>query len=77
MLLIYFLIGFVQDFLVGRYTKCLCSGAALQAAILSVIITILSVFVLDKILIEKDLLIAITYLSGLGAGTYCATKLNK
>lgn len=77
MLLVYFLIGFTQDALVARYTKCTCQGEALWAANLSVVITILSVFVLGKILIEKDLVTAIMYFIGLWAGTYCATKLNK
>lgn len=75
--LMYFSVGFTQDALVCRYTKCTCSGAALPAAVLSVVISILSVFVLDKILIEKDLVITMVYFSGLFAGTYCATRLNK
>jgi multisubunit Na+/H+ antiporter MnhF subunit len=77
MLLVYFLIGFTKDALVARYTKCTCQGADLWAANLSVAIEILSIFVLSKIIIERNLAIAIAYFLGLWLGTYCATKLNK
>lgn len=77
MFIVYFVIGFAQDFLVARYTKCTCMGEALSAANLSFLITILSVFVLNKILIEKNLIAAIMYLGGIWLGTFVATKLNK
>lgn len=77
MLLLIFFIGFTQDFLVARYTKLTCQGAALSAANMSVLITILSVFVLGKILVDKNMAYAVSYFIGLWCGTFVATRLNK
>jgi hypothetical protein len=74
--LLYFCIGFIQDFLVARYTKCTCQGMALQAANTGTLISILSVFVWGEILINRNIPIGIGYFCGLWLGTYIATKLN-
>jgi hypothetical protein len=49
---------------------------ASQAANTGTLISILSVFVLGEILIDRNIPIAIGYFFGLWIGTYTGTKLN-
>ncbi len=75
--LIYFAVGFAQDFIITFYYQAIAKEKAASSAALSTIITLVNIFVLYAILNNVGQQVAsviIVYALGNGAGTFTVVK---
>jgi len=77
-IIIYFLVGLMQDFVIALYTRLVNEGAALSSAVLSTLITVINLAVIYSILIrfdsERSIFAIIAYALGNGVGTFIGVK---
>ncbi len=77
-IIVYFLVGLLQDFIIALYTRLINKGAAISSAVLSTLITIINLAVIYSILArfdsEKSILAILAYALGNGVGTFIGTK---
>ena len=77
-IIIYFLVGLIQDFLIAFYYRLVTKGAGFPAGFLSFLITIINLAViytiLEKFNLETSFLAIFAYAIGNGVGTYIGVK---
>ncbi|MDO8524472.1 MAG: DUF5698 domain-containing protein [bacterium] len=77
-LILYFLVGILQDFLLTLNWRFIAKEKAIPAAIFSFIVTITSMLVLYNIITqldkERSIVTIITYALGVGVGTILGIK---
>jgi len=74
--LLLFFAGFIQDFLVTKYTQCIFRDRAGAGANLGTFVSALGVYVLNKIEVGNLIIPSIFYFAGLWFGTYVGIKLK-
>lgn len=73
----YFLFGFFLDVIITAYTLRIVEKKAGQAALLSILITIINLFVYDRIITSGSFLVpTLAFAAGCGLGTYITIKKN-
>ncbi len=79
-LIIFFLVGVLEDFLFTLYTRFVAKGKAIPAAIFSFLTTVIGMLVLYNILVqlesEKSILAIIIYALGIGVGAMVGMKVK-
>ena len=80
-LIIYFLAGVLQDFLLTLNFRYISRGKTVAATISSFIVTIVSLVVLYDIITrlhsQKSIIAIVVYASGIATGTFLAMKVKK
>ena len=69
-------LGFLDDWLAALYTRLTASGRAFAAANISVLITLLTIFVFYRFIVGHEMLAIFSYCFGIWFGTYTATKMD-
>lgn len=79
-LVLYFLVGVLQDILFTLNVRFVAVKKAWQASIFSFLVTVVNLFVIyniiTKLSAERGFIAIIVYALGIGAGTLLATKLR-
>jgi len=80
-LLIFYLVGLLQEFLATLYLRFIAKGKTMPAVALSFIITLIGLLVIFNILIrleaQKGVIAIIVFALGVATGTFLAMKIKK
>ena len=75
--LLYFSAGLVLDLLITLHYIAVCGGRAVQASILSGIVTVLNLWILDKYINSHNPMLLLGYIGGTMAGTWIAISVQR
>ena len=71
---IYFAAGVVEDILASQYYLAVGRRRAFLASLLAVAITALALFLLERLIVMRDIFLVLAYGLGNGVGTYASVK---
>lgn len=77
LILLFLLIGIVQDYLITLHYRCISESRPIAASVLSFVILLVSVMVIEKIIQRQEISLVISYAFGSAIGTYIAMKMKK
>jgi hypothetical protein len=66
---LYFILGFILDVVITLQQRAVIMGARLSAASLSMVITAISIFLLQSLIKSDDIILTFAYIFGTGLGT--------
>ncbi len=74
---IYFVLGFVREALVTTYYRAVSRRLVYGASVVSVCLSLLDIFVVAKVILDRDLILGVAYALGEGLGTFVVLKFRK
>ena len=76
-LLMYFGLGFVREALVTTYYRAISRRLVYGASIVSITLALLDIFVVAKVIMDQNWVLALMYALGEGTGTFIILKVRK
>ena len=75
--LTYLGLGFVREALVTTYYRAVSRRLVYGASAVSVVLSLLDIFVVAKVILDRDLMLGVVYAVGEGLGTFVVLKCRK
>lgn len=72
--LMYLGLGFVREALVTTYYRAVSRRLVYGASAVSIILALLDIFIVAKVILDRDLMLGVAYAVGEGLGTFVVLK---